>query len=370
MTDSLLTPDSIPDFQSALRHAAEQGGRTTVCGSQSKTRVRQTAATAISTTSYAGIVDHQASDFTIATRAGTLVRDIRDELAQAGQYLPFDPTFVDRDATVGGLVASGLNGPCRLRYGGIRDFIIGCQFLDGNATTVRGGGRVVKNAAGFDIPKFLVGSAGRFGLLLEVTFKVFPRPQCYRTLQFETADLAASVDLVQSLNKMLDFEAIDIVNSTRVLARISGENESVIHSATEELRLTTHGFETLSDEADKAKWSDFANFRTLADADLLFKVPMTPRQIALFDQQLASATVRYSAAGNVALVQLPSLNELPAFESALKQTGLAAQMIVGPSDLCLLGEHPGLSYLQKIKTAIDPSNLFGSLNSSMSGVAT
>ena len=73
-------------------------------------------------------------------------------------------------------MASGLSGPGRFRFGGLRDFLIGVQFVDGTGKLVRSGGKVVKNAAGFDLPKFMVGSLGRFGILTELSFKVFPAP--------------------------------------------------------------------------------------------------------------------------------------------------------------------------------------------------
>ena len=92
---TVLTPDSIASFQDVVRNAADQGGRVITCGSQSKTRVTDDTSTVVSTTNFADIVDHQASDFTITARAGTLVSDLRDALAEAGQHLPFDPTFAD-----------------------------------------------------------------------------------------------------------------------------------------------------------------------------------------------------------------------------------------------------------------------------------
>ena len=371
MSNALLTPDSITDFQAALRHGKEQGGHVVVCGSQSKTRIVSSAATTISTTSYAGIVDHQASDFTITARAGTLVRDLCRALDKKGQHLPFDPTFVDRNATIGGLVAAGMNGPCRLRFGGIRDFIIGCEFLDGNATVVRGGGRVVKNAAGFDIPKFLVGSAGRFGLLLEVTFKVFPRPKCYRTLRFETGNLESSVVLMQTLHKALEFEAIDIVDSTTVFARASGEDESVLDATEQSVRAASQqDLHVLSVEEDQSTWAELANCSSLPDSSLLLKVPMTQKRILDFDQLTNGQRVRYSVAGNVAVLQLRSHEDLATFEAKLWQCGLAAQTIVGPSDLFLHGDVQGLSYLRKVKSALDPNDVFAALNMTPNGVAT
>src|SRR4029450_4463398 len=90
-------------------------------------------------------------------------------LAARGQSLRCDPFLLDAGATLGGTVAAGLSGPGRFRYGGLRDFILGVRFVDGLGRLMHMGGKVVKNAAGFDLPKFLVGSLGRFGVLAELT---------------------------------------------------------------------------------------------------------------------------------------------------------------------------------------------------------
>ena len=105
----------------------------------------------------------------------TPVAEIERRLAAHGQYLPFEPPLAGCGATLGGTVASGLNGPGRYRYGGVRDFLLGGTFVDGEGRLVRGGGKVVKNAAGFYLHHLLLGSLGRLGIFVELTFKVFPR---------------------------------------------------------------------------------------------------------------------------------------------------------------------------------------------------
>jgi len=129
-----------------------------------------------------GITEHDPDELTVTALAGTPVAAVRDALAAHGQHLPFDPPLVAAGATLGGVVAAGTSGPGRFRHGGVRDFVIGARFLDGDGELVGGGGRVVKNAAGFDLPRLLVGSMGRLGVLVEVAFKVFPAPPAWGTL--------------------------------------------------------------------------------------------------------------------------------------------------------------------------------------------
>ena len=104
-----------------------------------------------------GVLEYEPSEFTFTALAGTPVRDIAAILAERGQYLPFDPMLVGAGSTLGGTVASGLSGPGRFRFGGLRDFILGVRFVDGGGRLLRLGGKVVKNSAGFDVPKFFVG---------------------------------------------------------------------------------------------------------------------------------------------------------------------------------------------------------------------
>ena len=129
----------------------------------------------------AGVSEYQPSEYTFTAKAATRLSEIESMLAEHGQYLPFDPPLVDAGATLGGTVAAGLSGPNRFRYGGVRDFILGVQLVNGEGELVNGGGKVVKNAAGFDIPKLMVGSLGSFGVMTELTFKVFPAPAATAT---------------------------------------------------------------------------------------------------------------------------------------------------------------------------------------------
>lgn len=153
----------------------------------------------LDTTGLAGVVEYDPAEFTVTVRAGTPVAALEALLAEHGQYLPFDPLLVDAGATVGGTVAMGVSGACRLRYGGVRDFVLGVTCVDGEGRVVRAGGRVVKNAAGYDLPKFLCGSMGRFAVLAELTLKVFPRPEEFLTVVLACPDVAEAATALRAL---------------------------------------------------------------------------------------------------------------------------------------------------------------------------
>ena len=148
----------------------------------------------LDTTGLAGVVDYDPAEFTVTARAGTRLAELAALLDRHGQYLPFDPLLVDAGATLGGTVATGVSGPCRLRYGGVRDFVLGITLVDGTGRVARGGGRVVKNAAGYDLPKLFCGSQGRLGVIAELTLKVFPKPEAFATarIEFDAVDEAAA----------------------------------------------------------------------------------------------------------------------------------------------------------------------------------
>ena len=124
----------------------------------------------------AGVIDHVPADLTVTVGAGTRMADLKVALEKAGQFIPLDPPHAD-GATVGGLIAANSNGFWRVRYGGVRDLLIGTRTALADGTVARAGGRVVKNVAGYDLDKLLVGSLGTLGVIVEATFKVLPLPE-------------------------------------------------------------------------------------------------------------------------------------------------------------------------------------------------
>jgi glycolate oxidase FAD binding subunit len=114
-------------------------------------------------------------------------------LAQHGQFLPLE-TGDRRNATIGGAIATNAFGPQRHRYGSIKDLIVGIEFVRPDGTMARGGGKVVKNVAGFDLPKLMVGSLGTLGGIASATFRVFPQPAATRALLVRTSPAGAFFD--------------------------------------------------------------------------------------------------------------------------------------------------------------------------------
>ena len=127
------------------------------------------------------ILEHEPGDLTVTVEAGVTVTQLDAALRAKGQWLSLDPPDPDR-ATLGGVVAANASGPRRHLYGTARDLLIGVTVVTADGDVVRGGGKVVKNVAGYDLPKLFVGSYGTLGVLAEITFKLRPRPDAERFL--------------------------------------------------------------------------------------------------------------------------------------------------------------------------------------------
>lgn len=175
----VVRPTTVDQVATVVRAVGRQGGALVPAGNATHLDIgfppRRYDVT-LCTSRLDRIVAHDAEDLTVTTEAGVTLRDLNAELQRAGQWLPFDPSR-GRDVTIGGLVASDRNGPLRLAFGKVRDFLIGVRVVMADGGVVHGGGKVVKNVAGYDLPKLFVGSFGTLGVIVEATFKVRPRPQ-------------------------------------------------------------------------------------------------------------------------------------------------------------------------------------------------
>ncbi len=187
--------DLIPLWQDLVRDCAARGERIRIHGGGSKSPwwppVEQSGADGaehtLDTSALTGIVNYEPTELVVTARAGTPIAEIDAALAAHGQYLPFEPPHFVRDgagATVGGMVAAGLSGPARIAVGGVRDYVLGASLLNGKGESLRFGGEVMKNVAGFDVSRLLCGSLGSLGVILDVSLKVLPLPPAEATLRF------------------------------------------------------------------------------------------------------------------------------------------------------------------------------------------
>jgi len=143
---------------------------------------RHSTGTPLSTLQHSGIISHEPSELVLRARAGTPLREIEQALAEQNKMLAFEPPYFSGHSTLGGCVAAGLSGPRRPFTGSVRDFVLGVGIINGQGQSLRFGGQVMKNVAGYDLSRFITGSLGTLGLITEVSLKVLPRPQVEYTL--------------------------------------------------------------------------------------------------------------------------------------------------------------------------------------------
>jgi glycolate oxidase FAD binding subunit len=132
----------------------------------------------------ARVVEYSPADMVVEVEAGIPLAALQKTLARNGQRLALDVPHAEL-ASIGGLIACNTFGPRRARFGSLRDLIVGVSMIRADGTRVRGGGKVVKNVAGFDLPKIAVGSLGTLGMIATATFRLHPLPETTRLLRIE-----------------------------------------------------------------------------------------------------------------------------------------------------------------------------------------
>ncbi|MGB5603276.1 MAG: glycolate oxidase subunit GlcE, partial [Gammaproteobacteria bacterium] len=132
-----------------------------------------------------GILSYQASELVITARSGTRLSELESALDEHGQQLAFEPPLHTDQATLGGAIASGLSGPARAFRGAARDFVLGAKIINGKGELMQFGGQVMKNVAGYDVSRLMVGAQGTLGVLTEISLKVLPKTEAETTLAFD-----------------------------------------------------------------------------------------------------------------------------------------------------------------------------------------
>ncbi|HVT70547.1 MAG TPA: FAD-binding oxidoreductase [Trebonia sp.] len=208
---TVVRPRSTEEAATAMRVAAEHNLTVLVRGGGSRLSWGMPSSrcdVVVDMSQMSGVIEHAAGDLVARVQAGTPMGEVAKVLAQAGQEIALD---VPGSATVGGVIASGLAGPRRLRYGTPRDLLIGITIVRADGTVAKSGGKVVKNVAGYDLGKLFAGSSGTLGLITEATFRLHPLPaaRAYVTAQY-TAVPAATEAVAAAANSPLVSSAVEV----------------------------------------------------------------------------------------------------------------------------------------------------------------
>ena len=220
----------IEQYIATVRAAAEQKIPLQIRGGGTKdfygNPIMAQSTTLLDATAYSGIIEYEPTELVITARAGTRLADLETALDQKGQMLAFEPPHFGAAATLGGCIAAGLSGPRRAISGSVRDFVLGVRLLNGKGEDLSFGGQVMKNVAGYDVSRLMVGAMGTLGMLLEISLKVLPRPMAEITLHMQMDEAAAIDKMNQWAGKPLPISAT-FFKSGELFLRLSGAESAV-----------------------------------------------------------------------------------------------------------------------------------------------
>jgi glycolate oxidase FAD binding subunit len=231
--------------------------------------------------------EHTWQDMTCTVEAGSTWSGLQAGLAQHGQYVALDPLWPDR-ATVGGIVATNDSGALRLRYGGLRDLIIGMTIVLSDGTVANTGGKVVKNVAGYDLHKLMIGAFGTLGVITSVNFRVHSRPLCTQTLTVSASEAEPLGKLMLTLlHAQLSTVAIQLRSTTEgfaldiqlaSLAEILCTQAAALETMAQSDSLSVQGGADEVWNARQEQWKQ----------DFVCKATMLPSDVARFAERIRS----------------------------------------------------------------------------------
>src|SRR5205814_344256 len=239
--EAAVLPGSVDEVAAVITQAAEAGVPVVPWGGGSAIGVGAPPARAglvLVLTRLDALVEHEPGDLTATAQAGITIAALQAALRARGQWLSLDPSDAAR-ATLGGVLAANASGPRRHLYGTARDLLIGLTVVSAEGAVVRGGGKVVKNVAGYDLPKLYVGSFGTLGVLVEATLRLRPRPDEDRLVVARFERLAAAgaaaraitvSDLIPSALELVDggaLRALGLDGGAGPLVGVDGIREQV-----------------------------------------------------------------------------------------------------------------------------------------------
>lgn len=328
-------------------------------------------ADALSTARMNKLLQYEPADLTVSVEAGMRWSDLQKTLAANRQRVALNPSFAP-EATVGGVIASNGSGTLRKGYGTARDLVIGMRFATADGRLIDSGGMVVKNVAGLDLAKLLIGSFGTLGVITSVNFRVHSVAEVTRTFVFSFNSLDECVaKRDQLLQSVLQPDVLDIfspVASARlglrgyVLMLVAGGTARVLERYSRELP----GALALDGPAEnelRQKVRDFTTeFLKRQKLGVVVRVSTTLAGVRALLKTVSDAVVTRASAG-VSYVYLNSAQSLPALWRAVLENKWAAAIEFAPDDvrgrqeLWANADRASFQLMQKIKLMFDPEGI-------------
>lgn len=350
----MIEADRTDDLRDRVLQAVEKNAALAVIGSGSKAFLGPTTSGAkLDVSSHRGVVHYAPEELVLTVRGGTRLHEIEMLLAEHRQMLAFEPPHFGSEATIGGACAAGLSGPRRVAVGSVRDFVLGMRFINGRGEVLRVGGEVIKNVAGYDLSRLMVGAFGTLGVILDVSLKVLPQPQAEATLVFECDTQTAALKQLGAWALKPWPISATCHNAERLHLRLSGAAAAVQQAAA---RL---GGEAVSDGA--ALWRDLREqqCRFFDDASPLWRISVPPATPPL-DATLAAPQDRLMEwSGGLRWLKTTASPEA-LFDAARNVGGHATLFRNGDtaSERFQPLPAPLLAIHQRVKQALDPQGLF------------
>ena len=255
----VVAPRSLADVQDEVRRA--QGRAIVPWGGGTRQHVGYAPVrydVALSTENLDAVTDYQPADLTVTAQAGVTLARLQTVLAEHGQWLPLDVARPEQQ-TIGGIVAARAGSLRRLGWGSVRDSLLGVSVVNAEGEVVKGGGKVVKNVAGYDLPKLYCGSWGTLGVITEATFKVAPLPEASATVLLpldadrnseDVLDALLSSALEPSFLVLLSpAAALDVLEGGLTAQHIVIGFDGLMEAVTWQLETVGHSEGVLTDEA-------------------------------------------------------------------------------------------------------------------------
>ncbi len=372
-----VAPASVKELADCLKQAADKTRVVSVIGNNSKRLMAGPAAEAgvrISTSRLNRVLQYEPNDLTVSVEAGLCWADLQKDLARNRQMVALDPPFWDQ-ATVGGVVASNSSGPLRRAYGAARDLVIGMQFAMLDGKIVRVGGMVVKNVAGLDIGKVIIGSFGTLAVITSVNFRLHALPEQASTFLFSFPDLDSALKKRDEvLGGVLRPLAHDLVTPSAaarlgmrgyLLAVRAGGSEKVLARYARDLS----GSNQLSGADDQALWTQIrefpADFLARRPAGTILRVSTLARESGALLRLISGAAITRAASG-ITYIYLNSWQAVPAIWQAAARHGWTLAVEFAPDEIRAsqelwlrptAGAESSFAMMKKIKEMFDPGNL-------------
>lgn len=214
-------------LQQQITEAFANAAPLSICGGDSKRFLgNPVAGEPLSTSEHRGVINYQPDELVMTVRSGTPLHEITEILKAQNQRLAFDPPSFGDEATIGGTFACGLSGPSRPWTGSARDSLLGCTIINGRGEQLHFGGEVIKNVAGYDATRLMVGAFGTLGLIMDVSFRVLPVPATEITLSFSASATQAVTSIVAWSQKPLPITAACWLDG-ELLVRLSGAQAAI-----------------------------------------------------------------------------------------------------------------------------------------------